>query len=195
MVEARADFLSIPISSWMIGVNSQVEALNKRELRQRELNYSLMKANVTVKEQGSVVVSQLPFSCLYPIGSAVRTRFGMGIVTGFRVFDGFYQISLNFDLDTQKFLTKAYMIAAELSPVFQKGAKALLTSIAVPNMRDSRTRLKPGNHIVGAMVWSPYGLATVLFHRQSDDTIVVKMKWGATAYLRRKGDNSNLYCF
>ena len=188
MMEARADFLSIPFSSWVIGVNSQIEALNKREMRLREINYSLNRANLVLVDEGSEPVCRLPFNCQYPIGTAIRTRFGMGIVTGFRSTDGFYQISLNFDLDTQKFTTKAYMIAADLSPVYQKGAKGLLISIAVPNMKDSKTRLKPGNNIAGSMVWSPYGVATVLFHRSSDDCMVVKTKWGATAYLRRKGN-------
>ena len=192
MIEARSDFISIPLSSWIIGVNSQAEAFNKRELRLRELNYSLKKANVILQGQGSEAVSLILFTCQFSLGTAVRTRFGMGIVTSFRAYDGIYQISLNFDPNTQKFMT-AYMIAAELSPIYNKGAKGLLTSIAVPNMKDSKSRLKLSNNIVGAVVWSPYGLATVLYHRPIDDCIVVKLRWGATAYLRRKGKLN--YCY
>ena len=186
MDEAISDFLSIPSSNWAIGTTTQAEAVIKRESRLRELNFSLQRANEVLREHGAGSIRFIPFDCQYHIGTAVKTRFGMGIITRFRSSDGIYEVSLCFDSDKQKFI-RAYMIASELSLVSQKGAKGLLTSIALPNMKDSKTRLRPSNNINGAMIWSPYGLATVLYHRPTDDCMVVKTSWGATCYLRRKG--------
>lgn len=186
MVESVADFGAIPMGSWLIGQANMAAAIMLQELRIREINGSLAAANRVLERDGVSAVPPMLFRRRFLRGAPVRTRMGYGIVEGFRSGDGVYEVVLRYAATGSKRLVVAYMIAAELTLVSSKDAKGLLASIAVPPMKDSRTRLRPSTAIVGAEVWTPYGLGIVLYHRARDDVVAVKSRWGSTMYLQRK---------
>lgn len=76
---------------------SEEEAHFKRELRARELNRALERANEILTRQsagGVETVQLIPYSQVYVLGQRVKTDFGEGIIESFREVDGIYTIAI-----------------------------------------------------------------------------------------------------
>jgi hypothetical protein len=74
----------------------------KRENRLRELNNSIEIGNEILKKNGCEVVKKIVFSCLFKIGSTVKTMFGVGIIENFRKNDGIYTICFYCEEEKEK---------------------------------------------------------------------------------------------
>jgi hypothetical protein len=103
---------SVPIAAltfslsehWQIGLNrpatyyghpnttKKTSGLCKRELRIRELNVAIEKANMILKQHRLDSVDSITFPCLYEVGKIVKTMFGIGQIVDFRERDGIYNI-------------------------------------------------------------------------------------------------------
>ena len=73
---------------------AQTNGERKKELRLRELNVDIERGNAILTGIGIEAVPLLHHECRHHIGSVVNTMFGEGIITGFRSFDGIYEVQV-----------------------------------------------------------------------------------------------------
>jgi len=74
---------------------AQINGERKKELRIRELNVDIERGNaILTSGLAKEAVPLLYHECRHHIGSAVKTLFGEGIITGFRASDGIYEITV-----------------------------------------------------------------------------------------------------
>lgn len=78
-----------------IPLSNRITGLTKRELRLRELNNAISKANkIMAHIENLKQVPLMEFPQMYELGKKVKTQFGIGKLESFRASDGIYEVAI-----------------------------------------------------------------------------------------------------
>lgn len=97
--------------------HGQLSVESKRTSWLRELNSAIRRGNEVLLTGGLQEVPQMKYTQTLPIGTAVKTAYGKGIVTRFRSTDGVSEVLIQWDSSGSMPPIKAYLQGSAMSPL------------------------------------------------------------------------------
>ncbi len=161
----------------------------RQEARLLEMNSSICRANLILEAEGLAPVKLLRFPCVFDVGSAVVTPFGLGVVERFRPHDGTYEVMLQWGVsDRGNRGYMAYLQGQSLSQAANRSSSFLRSILSSSKSGSSskgkdNTLTRPKDTSSDSWIaWTPYGLGVVIEERK-DGIAVLGMFWGAVIYM------------
>jgi hypothetical protein len=140
----------------------------QREMRLREINASLQKANGELTALSLQPVPPLYFPQVFEVGTEVWTPFGAGVVDHFRPFDGIYELKV---LPRSPFWTDPYAPAHFLC-MYVTLEQLVAYRQAQPPKAQLPSKLRSLKDIYFALVWTQFGHAVVVSRKLMQHRIV-----------------------